>query len=189
MKLLDSGVNTMIDEQEKLGGENTALTPEANGTQEPTQTEVESKEEKVVENVKEPEKTFTQSEVNSIIQERLKEKDKSLLKKLGLETFDGISEKLQKSNDYDALLARKNELETELLFRNNNIASSKIDDIKYLFKGKGLELNAENLKKELETHNEWLNSSDMPNVKIGAKSEKESNETTEEAILKKYFDI
>lgn len=192
MIILDSGVNTM-DEETKLGGENTALTPEANGNQEQPKTEEimkESKSEEVGDKVKEPEKTFTQSEVNSIIQKRLKEKDKSLLEKLGLETFDGLDEKLQKSNDYDNLLAQKNELEKELLFKNNNISSDKIDDVKYFFKGKGIELNAENLTKELETHKEWLSKVETPNVSMGAfNEEKESKETTESAILKKYFDI
>ena len=182
-----------MDEETKLGGENTALTPEANGNQEQPKTEEimkESKSEEVGDKVKEPEKTFTQSEVNSIIQKRLKEKDKSLLEKLGLETFDGLDEKLQKSNDYDNLLAQKNELEKELLFKNNNISSDKIDDVKYFFKGKGIELNAENLTKELETHKEWLNKVETPNVSMGAfNEEKESKETTESAILKKYFDI
>ena len=190
--ILDSGVNTM-NEQTILGGENTALTPRANGNQEQPKTEEiinESKPESVIENVKEPEKTFTQSEVNSIIQKRLKEKDKSLLEKLGLETFDGLDEKLQKSNDYDNLLAQKNELEKELLFKNSNISSDKIDDVKYFFKGKGIELNAENLTKELETHKEWLSKNETPNVLIGAFNEKpESKETTESAIMKKYFDI
>ena len=97
---------------------------------------------------------------------------------------------MQKSNDYDNLLAQKNELEKELLFKNNNISSDKIDDVKYFFKGKGIELNAENLTKELETHKEWLSKVETPNVLIGAFNEKpESKETTESAILKKYFDI
>lgn len=69
-----------MNEETKLGGENTALTPEANGNQEQPKTEEiigESKSEEVGDKVKEPEKTFTQSEVNSIIQKRLKEKERT----------------------------------------------------------------------------------------------------------------
>ena len=66
-----------MNEQTILGGENTALTPGANGSQEQPKTEEimkESKSEEVGDKVKEPEKTFTQSEVNSIIQKKIERK-------------------------------------------------------------------------------------------------------------------
>jgi hypothetical protein len=52
----------------------------------------------------------------------------------------------------------------KLLFT-NNVNLAKYDDIITYMKGKGLELNADNVKKVLETHKEWVRPQKQPAVR------------------------
>jgi hypothetical protein len=105
------------------------------------------------------EKTFAQSQVNEIVRERInglyshygakgkKELDEMVGKS---QSFDVMKEK------YEGIISENSNLKERLEFLNNNIEPAKYDDVKAYFKGKELEFNDENLKKELATHPEWV---------------------------------
>ena len=107
-------------------------------------------------------RSFTQDELNAIVKERLDRQTAKFLERLHLESMDGIDELLEHANGYSQAqeLATKYQLENEELrqqiaFRDNDVNQDKIDDIRAYFKGKGLDLTAENLKEQLITHPEW----------------------------------
>ena len=55
------------------------------------------------------------------------------------------------------LISNENKgLKEQITLTKNNIIPSKQDDVLTYFRGKGLELNDENLAKMLESHPEWL---------------------------------
>lgn len=108
-------------------------------------------------------RTFTQDEVNAFVKERLDRANANWLKKLGLESSDGLDDFISRANGYNEMkeLSAKHELEnnnlrTELSFIKNNVNENRYEDIKTYFKGKELELTEDNLKQELATHPEWL---------------------------------
>lgn len=107
-------------------------------------------------------KTFTQDELNTIVQERLKRQESKLLEKLGIEAEAGIEEILTKSKGYDeakseaeSIRAENKELKTRIAFIENSIDPAREDDVRTYFKGKELDLNGETLKEAMAAHPEW----------------------------------
>ena len=74
-----------------------------------------------------------------------------------------------------------------LLMIDNNIDPSQVDDLKYYFKGKGIELNDENLKSELTSHPAWVKKVDIKPV--GVEHKPVNKVETEEEFMKRVFGI
>lgn len=142
---------------------------------------------------KEENKTFTQEQVNEIVQSRLSKDRESNFKKLGVKDEEELNEILNKGRNYDSLkqseteLIEKNgKLTQKVLFNTHKISAEREDDVETYFKGKGLEFNDENLKNAIETHPEWCGKQ----VQVGVgKTEQEQPKESEDEILKKLFGI
>jgi hypothetical protein len=112
-------------------------------------------------------KPLTQEEFDKALKERLAQKEKSDLEKvyarLGIKDDKELDELVKKAQAYDG--AKKALDETsgksqkdseELAFVKNGIDESRYDDVRLILKGKGKEINSDNIKAELATHKEWL---------------------------------
>lgn len=117
-------------------------------------------------------KTFTQEQVNEIVRERLERDHASLLKQLGEENWENVAANLKKGKDYDELAKKSGEAtkaleeaNRRLCFESNKLNPERESDIRAILKGKGLEFNDENIKKELPTHPEWaLSTGSVPQI-------------------------
>ena len=96
--------------------------------------------------VMQPDRTFTRDEVTNILQKRLDRYRNSMYIKYGVKD------------------SRDEALET-VAFLRNNINQDKIDDIKTYFKGKGLQFTEDELKRQLESHPEWIKQAPVQNNK------------------------
>jgi len=198
-------------ENENVGMEQVEETTEANV--ETTATDVASEEatkneetSQAENNDSQPEKKFTQEQVNEMMRKRIEREKNSIFnkhkEKYGVENEEGLDEMFKKSQSYDAMkeryeniLTAKAELEKELAFLRNNIEPSKEDDILAHFKGKEMEFNEESLKAELQTHPEWLRVkevSDKPKTTIKVLSPERQvthNDTDEAKEMAKLFGL
>lgn len=139
------------------------------------------------------EKTFTKTDVNEIIQRRLKRQKEKFHEQLGVDTDEAVVELVNKLKGYDELLnsvetlkTENNALKEKMLFIDNNISQKRYDDVRIYFKGKEIELTTENLLKELKTHPEWL-ASTKP-VQIGSQKQ-EAPANDEEKIAMRLFGV
>lgn len=145
-------------------------------------------------NATEPEtKTFTQDEVNGIIGDRLERANKKFLERYGVNSFEELDAKIEKSNGYDVAMSEKANLEQSNLELNkriayivNSIDDNRIGDIEAIFKSKGLEINDENLKAELSTHPEWAKKPQTI-TELSFVPDKKDNEPNDNEQLNKYF--
>jgi len=148
---------------EELGteiAENNASTQEAGGNEsESPNTESPEKNDSSKET-----KSFTQEMVDEIVRSRLERDRKSFYKRYGVENRDDLDGLIGKSQSYDIMKERYEQIKEEnqglkkkMAFITNNINPSREEDIEAYFKGKDIEFNGDNLMKELETHPEWLN--------------------------------
>ena len=128
----------------------------------------ENEEVEVEENTEQEEtpKTFTQEQVNEMVKARLDRDRKSIYKRYGVEDRNGLDDLIGKAQSYSVMEERYNAIQTEVnslresnLFLKNNINPERYDDVRTHFKGKGIELNEENLTNELSTHSEWITKS------------------------------
>lgn len=105
-------------------------------------------------------KTFTQEELNKIVQERLARHSQGIYSKLGVNDEQGlnayIEERVKLKSDYDLLITQKGELAEKLAFIENDILPERYEDVRIYFKGKGIDFSPETLQSELKTHPEWL---------------------------------
>lgn len=104
-------------------------------------------------------KTFTEEEVNKIVQDRINK----FYKHYGTESKEEFETLINKGKGYDELNDKLNatslenaNFKEELAFINNNVDPARYDDIKTYFKGKGLEFSPEELVKQMESHPEWI---------------------------------
>lgn len=130
-----------------------------------------------------PEKTFSQAEVDELVRKRLEKQTKSHLTKLGVEKEEEIDGLLAKAKESDEVKTKAEALATEnatlkekISFSDNNIDPQRYEDVRIYFKGKGVELNDENLKKEIEGHKEWVNVTVIKQVGSDTPPPAENNE-------------
>jgi hypothetical protein len=137
------------------------------------------------------EKTFTQEQVNEFLQKRIA----SIYGGYGAKDKAELDAIVEKAKGYDDLKSRYDSLEKDhytnfekLTFMENNISPTRYDDIRAYFKGKEIVFNAENLLKELETHQEWLNVPEKPTttVKVGHTKTEQPKETDKEKAFKLF---
>lgn len=138
-------------------------TSSVNGTENGTPSVEGAVENPNVENKTKDVRTFTQEEVNKIIQDRLARTENQFFETYGVKDGEELKSNLEKSKTVDTLSNLNtdlqnqiNEYKEEKLFRINNIDENRIDDLKTYFKGKDIELTEETLKTALTTHPEWI---------------------------------
>jgi hypothetical protein len=103
-------------------------------------------------------RTFTQEEVNQLVQDRLGK----VYSKYGMKDADELDEAIGRSQSYEVTKERYEsavteiaDLKAQLAFLQNGIDPARYDDVKAYFKGKGLSIDTDSLKSEASTHLEW----------------------------------
>lgn len=105
-------------------------------------------------------RTFTRDEVTTILKKRLDRYQKSVYSKYGVEDSAGLDSLFEKAKTYDDVVKARDEALETVAFMRNNINQDKIDDIRTYFKGKGLQFTEDELKRQLESHPEWIKQSE-----------------------------
>lgn len=159
--------NQEIENNNSVLGQETEERQEQVDTEPQGETENQSTEQEQVDttnNNENQETTFTQEQVNDIVRERLERNRNSIYSRYGVngkDELDALVGKAQSydvmSEDYTKVTEELNAIKQENAFLKNDVNLEKKDDILAYFKGKNMELNADTLKQELETHKEWGN--------------------------------
>ena len=114
-------------------------------------------------------RTFTQEEVNELIgktrNEARNRANSAYYGRYGVDNDDELNELVGRGQSYKVLEDKYNtnmsELESlraENALLKSGIVPSRYDDVKFILKGKGLEITPETISQELVTHPEWVNS-------------------------------
>lgn len=143
-------------------------------------------------------KTFTQEEVNKIVEERINR----VYSSYGVKNKDELDKVVENTKNLDA---ENKALKKEKMLSKFKIDDSRKEDVDIYFKGSGLEFNEENLEKVIKTHREWVVSSNEENnpasnatnenkektAKVVVGAEKSKTATADEELLKaeKIFGI
>lgn len=107
------------------------------------------------------EKTFTQAELDSIIQSRLGK----VYAKLGAKNADEFEQKLSESNSKLAETETKlKQIERDTALKDNHINPDRVKDVDIWFKGTGTEFSASALTEAVKTHPEWVSKVVVPEV-------------------------
>lgn len=176
----------MENEKEIAGNENqveTATTEE----NESNNNEIQQEEQEVNEV-----KTFTQEQVNEFVRQRIERERNSIYKRYGVNDRNELDNLVGKSQAYDIIKERfdeltnkNNELQKEFAYLKNGVDPNKKSDIEAYFKGKELEINDENMANEIGTHPEWKIKKTIE--KISADREVQKKEKSEKEIAKELF--
>lgn len=148
-------------------------------------------------------KTFTQDDVNKIVGDtRMKTREKTLKAvygEYGLNSKEELDELVTNGQRYETQKElyesdksaweterketqnRLNEMSEEIALMKSGIRPEKYEDAKLILKGKGLEVNAENIAIELEKHPEW--NKVEPKSEHKAEEEEPAKETTRIKVL------
>ena len=113
-----------------------------------------------------PEKMFTQDEVNELIgktrNEARQRANSAYYERYGVENDDELNDLVGRGQSYKVLEDKYNntvgELErikTDYALLKSGIVPNRYDDVKFILKGKGLEINEDTINQELATHPEW----------------------------------
>ena len=137
------------------------------------------------------ERSFTQEEVNDMMRKRLDGAKERIYKRLGVDSDEGLDALVQKIKGYDALQDEVKGLREQSALRGNSVLPEREDDVRTYFKGKGLEMTDEALKKALETHPEWIAKATAPSktttvVPLGSQSEDAPKPNEEEEAAKMF---
>lgn len=107
------------------------------------------------------EKTFTQAELDSIIQSRLGK----VYAKIGAKNADEFEQKLSESNSKLAETETKlKQIEKDTALKDNHINPDRVKDVDIWFKGTGTEFSASALTEAVKTHPEWVSKVVVPEV-------------------------
>lgn len=116
-------------------------------------------------------KTFTQEDVNGLVgKARIEGHDAgkqemitNLTNKYGIKSLDDFDDYISKAqqfdyvnNEYKSNKTKLADLESYKTLVESKIDPNKFDDVKFYFKGKGADLNPENISNELVNHPEWV---------------------------------
>lgn len=180
----------------------TDATSEQQGNEQPTETPENEVNDSQVEE-KPAQKTYTQEELNEKIRVRLERARKSLYQKYGVEDENGLDVMHGKAQDYDAmsneltirtnkyneLADTYNALVEEYAFLKNGIDPAKKEDIKFYFKGKGIDIDEDTLKYEIATHHEWRKNQVFASSNAGVVRTENNDAEDEAEIARKYFGL
>lgn len=174
----------MENEKEIAGNENQVET----ATTEPTESNNNEIQQEQVDEVK----TFTQEQVNEFVRQRIERERNSIYKRYGVNDRNELDNLVGKSQAYDIIKERfdeltnkNNELQKEFAYLKNGVDPNKKSDIEAYFKGKELEINDENMANEIGTHPEWKIKKTIE--KISADREVQKKEKSEKEIAKELF--
>ena len=103
-----------------------------------------------------PDRTFTRDEVTKILKRRLDRYQNSMYTKYGVKDSTEFDSLFEKAKSYDDLVKSRDEALEKVAFLGNNINPDRYDDIRTYFKGKGLQFTEDELKRQLESHPEWI---------------------------------
>jgi len=134
------------------------------------------------------------------VKERLAKKDKNLLEKYGVSSYEELDNKIAKAESYDVVnedfkkvTETNKSLTQKLSFKENNIDPDRIDDVKTYFKGKEIKFSNDELVKALETHKEWIKQPKSlekeATVVIGGQDKKEKAPLTRDERLKRAWGL
>lgn len=118
----------------------------------------------------EPERTFTQSQVNQMVGKARKEGRESAMKELlsryGVDSEDEMNDVFGRGQAYDYLndeyetqSTSMKDINAENALLKSRISEDRWDDVKLILNGKGLDVNAENIEMFLPSHPEWRDAS------------------------------
>ena len=110
--------------------------------------------------VEQPDRTFTRDEVTKILKRRLDRYQNSMYTKYGVKDSTELDSLFDKAKSYDDIIKSRDEALEKVAFLGNNINPDKYDDIRTYFKGKGLQFTEDELKRQLESHPEWVKQSE-----------------------------
>ncbi len=181
-------------EDEKLAGNAQATAPgnETATAQEGNESAPSEAQEQV------SERSFTQGEVNEMMRKRLDGAKERIYKRLGVKSDDDLDALVQRVKGYDEMKSGYDALKDEVkglreqsALRGNSVLPEREDDVRTYFKGKGLEMTDEALKKALETHPEWIAKATAPGktttvVPLGSQSEDAPKPSEEEEAAKMF---
>lgn len=136
--------------------------------------------------------TFTQSQVNDIVRERLDRAGKKYLERYGVSSDEELEGLVSKAKSVDGLQKANRELTEKIAFMEADISPERLDDAQTWFRGKGMEVTKENLAAALESHPEWKGTK-APVIEIGkarnnAQPVKSSRDLAEELYGMKFVD-
>ena len=117
-----------------------------------------------------PEKTFTKSQVNDLMQRRIQRSHQAFFNRYGVKDLNEMDNLFGQASSYgplkqefDNLTNSHNELNNQFkdlvkryAYKVGNVNPEKTSDIETYFKGKNLEINENTLAEELKTHPEWV---------------------------------
>ena len=156
------------------------------------------------------EELISKDKLNEIVSTRVKETKETALKELytryGVNTAEELDDVISKAESYDVvnedytkltessktIKQQNQELLQENLFIKNKISPERYDDVKAIFKGKGLEFSKEELATQLETHPEWcanVNDSSKSTIKVGADKDSKPHKLTEDEKTRRIFGL
>lgn len=145
------------DENADKGGSVEQQDAKPEQTAEKSATETSAVEEKSTQ----AEKTFTQAELDSIIQSRLGK----VYAKLGAKNADEFEQKLNESNSKLVETETKlKQIERDTALKDNHINPDRVKDVDIWFKGTGTEFSASALTEAVKTHPEWVSKVVVPEV-------------------------
>ena len=126
-------------------------------------------------------KLYTQEEFDKALKEKLDEARKNGFAEGQRKASKNVNEGLKTENQ--ELLTRLNQIESELAMQKHfqklnelNVIEAKKGDVLDLVRGRGLEINEENISKVVEEHPEWI----IPKEKKGIVEMGQSADTTKE---------
>ena len=118
------------------------------------------------------EKTFTQAELDSIIQSRLGK----VYAKLGAKNADEFEQKLSESSSKLAETETKlKQIEKDTALKDSHINPDRVKDVDIWFKGTGTEFSASALAEAVKTHPEWVSKVVVPEVGSSIKGTTEAD--------------
>jgi len=118
----------------------------------------------------EPERMFTQSQVNQMVGKARKEGRESAMKELlsryGVDSEDEMNDVFGRGQAYDYLndeyetqSTSMKDVSAENALLKSRISEDRWDDVKLILNGKGLDVNVENIEMFLPSHPEWRDAS------------------------------
>lgn len=143
-----------------------------------TDEEIKSKSDNIKDDVDENKENFITELLKKYQLNKIDELDGLVDKGHKFDELNQANSELTKTNE--DLKAKLSDLEASLLLSQSNIRTDRVDDVKALFKGKGINLDAKTLSEALKTHPEWLN---VPSNIGGEKHKDTVDEETQIAHL------
>lgn len=165
------------DDSEKTDGVDSAYDDSAYETETQSESEIETEPLITVEEQLdseqpeiEPERTFTQSQVNQMVGKARKEGRESAMKELlsryGVDSEDEMNDVFGRGQAYDYLndeyetqSTSMKDVNAENALLKSRISEDRWDDVKLILNGKGLDVNVENIEMFLPSHPEWRDAS------------------------------